>query len=512
MKVVLLSPYLKGRDYGLRILSSCLKKEGHDVKLAFIPKYFAERYDQKELDDITEFSKEAGLIGISVTTNYFNNAAQITQNLKEELDVPIIWGGMHATVMPDESLRYADMACVGEGEEALVELTGKMENGEAFHDVEGIWFNNGESIVRNKVRPLIQDLDAIPFPDHDFKSHYVLLQGRMQKMEEKVLKKWFGTRYQVFSVRGCPFSCTYCCNNTYNAMYPGQKVLRKRNIDSLIEEIVEAKKSLPFIERVNIGDDDFFVRTEEEIKDFAEKYKDKVNLFLRVNGVTPATVSREKLESLPEAGMVHIRMGIQTASERTKKLYNRCFSNEQIEKSASILSGFKNDIEKPSVGYDIILDNPWETEEDLIDTLMFLTRLSPPYKLDLFSLTLYPGTELYSKAEKEGIINADFKDGYTKGTFDGVEDTYLNRLFFLQREYAWVGKRISSQIMFLLTNRTLRNLKISQLLYSLMFARIHLFGTLTKKAKRYRWKKGTNSGSFTRRIKALDRGILGRYG
>ena len=86
-------------------------------------------------------------------------------------------------------------------------------------------------------------------------------------------------------------------------------------------------------------------------------------------------------------------MGIQSGSERTKGIYHRRHSNEQILKSARIISEFNDDVDE--IMYDIILDNPWEADAELAETLMFLTSLPVPYTLNLFSLSFYPATELY---------------------------------------------------------------------------------------------------------------------
>ena len=94
-------------------------------------------------------------------------------------------------------------------------------------------------------------------------------------------------------------------------------------------------------------------------------------------------------------------MGIQSGSQRTLDLYRRPFSNEQVQQAAALLNRYSDSIPAPQ--YDMILDNPWETEEDLADGLRLLSRLPVPFHLQLFSLSLYPGTELQEKAEDEGL-------------------------------------------------------------------------------------------------------------
>lgn len=465
MKVTLISPHPDIQAIGIRTLSASLKREGYDVQILFLPRYFMDRYEDKTLNEVAKLSRTSDLIGISLMTNFFDNAVQLTGKLKETLSVPVLWGGIHPTIRPAECLDYADIVCMGEGEKALVELARRIKDGQDYHDVQNMAFKNNKNIRINKIRPLIQDLDSIPFPDYNYETHYILDGSDIHKMDENLLKEHLGGVYMTMPTRGCPFGCTYCCNNTLNKMYPNQNPIRKRNPDNIIKELVEAKSKLPFIECIKFDDDAFFIYTIEEIREFCEKYKRNIGLPLFITGSTPSTLTKEKLSLLVDAGLKSIRMGIQTGSERTKRLYNRHHSNQQVEKATKIINEFKDKIETPL--YDIILDNPWETEEDLIETLMFLAKLPTPYNIILYSLTFYPETELYRRAKREGIITDDLKDVYRK-YYHGCKRTYLNRLFFLLNDYASGRGGISLNTMSLLTNRKLRQLRLSWLLHSLM--------------------------------------------
>lgn len=465
MKVILISPYSEIQSIGIRTLSACLKIEGCDVLLVFLPRNFMDRYEDETLDEVVNISKGAGLIGISVLTNYFDNVVQLTQRLKKDLNVPILWGGIHATIRPAECLNYADMVCIGEGEETVVELARKMKDGQDYHNIQGIWLKNNDNIIANKIRPLIQDLDSIPVQDYDYLTHYILDGKSIRKMDEGLLKKSTGGTYITMPTRGCSFGCSYCCNNTLNKMYPNQKPVRKRSVDNIIKELAYVKSKLPFIERIMFDDDAFFIYTIEEIREFCLKYKENIGLPLLIYGETPLTLTREKLSLLVDAGLTLIRIGIQTGSERTKRLYNRTYSNQQVEKVVNIINDFKDRIRQPQ--YDIILDNPWETAEDLIETLMFLSKLPTPYVLNLFSLTFFPETELYRIAKRDGFLINDPKDVYHK-CYSVCKKTYLNRLFFLLNDYAPRGWKISPNTMSLLTNRKLRQLKLNWLLYLIL--------------------------------------------
>ena len=185
---------------------------------------------------------------------------------------------------------------------------------------------------------------------------------------------------------------------------------------------------------------------------------------LIITGATASTLSKEKLVLLVDAGLIEIRMGIQTAGTITKKLYKRPHTNQQIENAVRMINEYKD---KLRAKYDIILDNPWETDQDQIEALMFLSKLPVPYWLTLFSLNFFPGTDIYRKAKKEGFIKDDMNDIYRK-RMHGCKKTYLNSLFFLLRDYAFIEIGISKKIMFLLTHKKIKQLHLHWSLFAII--------------------------------------------
>jgi anaerobic magnesium-protoporphyrin IX monomethyl ester cyclase len=462
MKVILISPYLDISPVGIRILSACMKKEGHDVKLIFLPRYDSERYEETTLNALIDISKNADLIGISVMTGSLENVVQITKTLKKNLDAPIIWGGFHPTIRPKECLEYADIICLGESEESFVELTNRIEKGQDYFNIKGMWFKNNDDIIKNSLAHLPQDLDALPFPDYDFSTHYILDGNIIHKMNQQLLKKHI-RGYTTLATRGCPFGCTYCCNNVINKMYAQEKILRKRTVNNIINELIYAKQFLPIMEDVTLDDDAFFLMYNlKEMEEFCIKYKKFIGLPLIITGASPATLTKEKLSLLVKAGLKFLIVGIQTGCEKTKKMYKRNYPNKKVIETVRMINQFKNKL--ASVEYDVILDNPWETDEDLVETLMLFSRFPTPYILSIYSLTLYPETELYHKAKSDGTITNDRKDVYLK-YYHSCKKTYLNSLFFLLKDYSRFGLKISPHKMDLLANKKFRKSNLSKLLY-----------------------------------------------
>ena len=95
MKISLISVFPGIHDFGLRTISACLKQAGHDVNLFFLMKEYHKKYSETIMNNLVELTKESHMVGISVVTNFFDNAIQITQKLRNNYDFPILWGGIH---------------------------------------------------------------------------------------------------------------------------------------------------------------------------------------------------------------------------------------------------------------------------------------------------------------------------------------------------------------------------------------------------------------------------------
>lgn len=477
MRITIISPYnTVAWDFTTRILSAVLKKQGYETRLLFLPLFAGKhKIEAKELKHLVELSANSDLIGISLMTNFFNIAVQITQALKKNLNIPVIWGGVHPIIRQNECLEYADMICTGEGEEVLVEIMKRFEKRHDINDIPGLGYRIKDRVFINNPRPLIQDLDSLPFPDYECANDYLFKNGSICKIDKNLIKedmtkcvyssKEKYSVYHTITSRGCLFSCTYCFNSTSNKIFPDGKKIRKRSIDNIIKELSAAKRTLPFINCVLINDDNFFFRSKEEIVYFAKEYKEKIGSPLWITGLNVLQFNKENFSWLVNAGLRFIRMGIQTGSDRINKMYGRYYSSRQTMAVVKEINKFRDRIAPPS--YDFILDNPWESENDLAETLMLLSRLPRPYIIELFSLTLYPATVLYQKAKKEGIIKNDLQEVYNH-FYSKVKPTYLNKLFQLIYVYSCKGYYISPKVMFLLINPILRNLKFSYLLYGLL--------------------------------------------
>jgi anaerobic magnesium-protoporphyrin IX monomethyl ester cyclase len=457
MMVTLISVYETASAYGLRLLSAVLTQAGFETRLVFLPREteglpwdgFRYPYPQAVLDQLTELAVESDLVGISLTTNYFYNAAQITQHLRRSTSAKIVWGGIHPTVRPEECLEYADFVCVGEGEEALLELAHRLKDGGGHDGIDSVWYRQDEQIVRTPLRPPPTNLDAYPFPDYGLANSFVLHQGQIQPLNLELLY-YYSRRlgrsdgvatYETVMTRGCSYSCTYCCNNALRAIYRGKWRIRRRSVENVISELEHVVARFPGFSLVQFNDDEFLSEM-ETVRAFSSAYPQAVDIPFVVVGFQPPMVDRERIALLVDAGMKTLHMGIQTGSMNTmRRLYHRPVRREQILQATQVLASFADRLDPPA--FDLILDNPWETDEDQLETLSLLLKIPRPYQLQIFSLTLYPGTELYERGRREGLLHDEMSQVFEKHYVLEHERTYINCLFELvqsQRAPRWLMK------------------------------------------------------------------------
>ena len=188
--ITLISPYPSIHSFGLRSISAYLKNNRFRTQIVFLPRQFTKPYSHRTVIELVKLCENSRMVGISLTTNFFDNVVQLTQALKAALDLPVLWGGIHATVRPEESLNYADMVCIGEGEESVLDLMTRLRSGETLLDTAGIWFKADGEIIRNEVRLPPHNLDLMPFPDYDFSDHFVLDGDEDRRVDEELLQEY----------------------------------------------------------------------------------------------------------------------------------------------------------------------------------------------------------------------------------------------------------------------------------------------------------------------------------
>ena len=438
--------------FGVRSLSSYLRSRGHDTRLVFLPGSigmyrtegtYAYSYSKQVQDDLIELVQGTDIVGFSFFTSYVTRAMQLSELIRSHTDIPIIWGGIHATSMPDEALQYADMVCIGEGELTLLEVMQRLDAGQSISGVQGIHLRTPDgTIERNPLRPLIADISALPFYDYSNSGHFILNRssGRIEPLTESLLEEAMPVMprldggmtkaYRTITDRGCPHKCSYCNVPFLKQLYKDDKTpfLRARNPENVIAELQQRIEQFSFLKAVHIIDDTFFARSTEYLTTFSRLYRELIGLPLYVQA-SPNTLTEKKLKLLLDAGAVYLEMGLQTGSDAIRKMYHRPESNEKMIQAGTLLNKYRKQLVPPD--YHIILDNPWETPKDTLETARLLARLPRPFGLALSSLLFFPGTELFYQAQKEGLIKDIVTDVYQKPFFVPPKKSYANFMVYL---------------------------------------------------------------------------------
>jgi radical SAM superfamily enzyme YgiQ (UPF0313 family) len=319
----------------------------------------------------------------------------------------VFWGGPHCVGAPELGLRHADGICFSEGDEAVPELVARLERGGDWKGTPNFAFLADGRAVKNAVLPPFRDLDGLPYYDYDLEDQY-LLDGKLISLTMERLKpRLLGpphrtpTLYYMAS-RGCPHNCSYCHNCRYHAMW-GSSPLRLIGVDRALDEIEYQIKRFGCIEFVGFFDDDFFQRSPAQLERFAKEYKRRIGLPFGVM-VSARTYRRDKMDLLVDAGLTVIEMGVQSGSQRVlDEVFNRPLSIVKTKEVAREIGGY---VRRRGVTLllDFIIDNPWETREDVYQTVRYLLDVPPRTLPNVFLLTYFPGTPVYDRAVAEGII------------------------------------------------------------------------------------------------------------
>jgi len=176
-----------------------------------------------------------------------------------------------------------------------------------------------------------------------------------------------------------------------------------------MEELSYIGKKLPFFSTLSIQDDSLFMNEIRWINDFSEKYKRKINKPLRA-ALMPKFGTNERLKPLAEAGLTYIGIGLQGSSRLNKEIYGR------KESSESFLQAVYNYKKLGIVGrIDVIVDNPYEQEDDLLEIANTLNEIPKPFAISVFTLTLFRGTKMTTMAERDGMAHLFAGDPYVPG-------------------------------------------------------------------------------------------------
>ncbi len=420
MKVTFVYPDLNLGKFNLGIgyLSAVLKRANHATELIHLKEHigrdeFISRLKQSNPD----------LVAISSCTNMMPYSRELASWAKQASDkTPVICGGVHPTLCPEESVNFDgfDMICLGEGEEALLELCDKLQKSADITSIRNLWVKQGSRIYKNEIRPLINDLDNLPFADRSIFSSESLIE------DDKL-----GATFVMVS-RGCPYSCSYCSNQAFHELYRGKgSYLRFRSVGNIIQELDSLKSRYDAI----IFHDDILPLNKEWLRGFAKQYKADIGLPFVCN-LRVELAQKDSLELLKDAGCIQVCLGVESGNDFIRKeIMHRNMSREQIIQAfhACRRLGIK------TKSFNMV-GLPFEDMGKVLETIKLNVEADP----DIIQVSIfypYPGTELFEMSRKNNFITNKNLVSYFDGSILSLPTMNQNQIYFARKRFVKMFKR-----------------------------------------------------------------------
>ncbi|OGR97982.1 MAG: hypothetical protein A2902_00095 [Elusimicrobia bacterium RIFCSPLOWO2_01_FULL_64_13] len=393
-KILFISDNMLDEGLGIMSLSSYLKTSGHGVDFTLLT-------DFNKIDDLFRYidKSDPDLIGFSLMTPQVDAFRPITNLIKRNSSRKIIWGGPHCMFMAEDVAKKeaVDFICVGEGEEALLQLMDRLDDGGDYSGISNLWSKKGNTWITNPIGPLEEDLDKYPPPDRDlYYSKYPLLRDFAVK--------------RFITQRGCPYDCAYCFEPSYKIMYKGKGKLMRRNSPArAVQEIRDVIAKYPT--RLVHFSDDVFNLNKEWNREFLRLYKENIDLPWTCNVVVQG-MDDELTRQYKEAGCRGVTFGLETGVEQTRMKLLRKLTPNRIY-SEVVKSFRKHDILYMS---NVMFMLPDETLDHALESMKFQIELQP-FGSRPSMLKLYKGTELARYA----VLN-DLCEGVGEFTYKAKDE------------------------------------------------------------------------------------------
>jgi len=384
MKILLVYPTIglpTSYSCGVGYISAVLKAAGHNVGYRNLP----------SLDDVGPLCREIGetrpdLIGFAATSCQFEQLKTVIPRVRAASKAIIACGGIHPTVQPEclEEIPELDAIVRGEGEFPLLDLANAVQERRDYSRIQNLWVRHEGTIVRNELRPLISDLDVLPFPDLD------------PAETQRAIDDQQGMHRMIFS-RGCSFRCPYCSNHALSDIYRGKGVYhRLRSPEKALAEIQRDADRFKF--RFLFFDDDTISLNKTWFTEFFTLYRQRFNFPFYCN-LRPGTLSQPMAQLLKAAGAKGVALGIEHGDEKFRKsVLGRGHSNEEIRHTVELC---RNEGIEEVYGQ-VMIGLPFETVELHLETVRLCRSLRIiPFR---YIYQPYPGTALAKVCEQNHWI------------------------------------------------------------------------------------------------------------
>lgn len=438
-----------GTFYMPYFLSYCcgvVEREGFNVKLVDA---VANEWDEKQTLEFVKKLKPS-LVVVDTSTPSIYNDVKIASKIKNSGVRHVSLVGTHPTRLPNETLNLSekiDSICRGEYDETVAELAEKLEAGKPLKGTRGLTYRKNKKIIHNPDRPLIKNLDSLPFVSEVYKKHLDV-------------KKYFYAsltwpQVTILTARGCPFNCSFC-------PIPFKNSYRARSPENVAQEFEYIQNELPYVKEVMIEDDTFPV-----LKDRTKKICDLLaenDNRLRWSCNARVDVDFDTLKSMKKAGCRLMCVGFESPKQKV-------LDNVHKKTTKQLQLDFMEKTRKLGllVNGCFILGLPGDTKESITETIEFAKNLNPD-TAQFYPLMVYPGTEAYEWAKKNGYLETeDFSEwirenGYHSTTVSGPSMTSQELLELCdkaRKEFYFRCGYISMKARQVITNRDelLRTLK-----------------------------------------------------
>jgi radical SAM superfamily enzyme YgiQ (UPF0313 family) len=305
---------------------------------------------------------------------------------------------------------------VGEGEYALRDLCSALSEDRDVSLIPNIWSKKNGKIFKNPPRPLISDLDKLPYPDRSIFSYKKLMEGR----EDMIF---------FMASRGCPYGCPYCCNHALRDVYnTPDKWVRFRSVENVIQEIESVLKDYPSTKHVAFFDDILALR-KDWFKEFTQQYKSRIRLPFRCNMRANYLADEETVKMLREAGCKRVIIGLESGNEYIRnKIIERNMPESILIKAGKLCKEY---------GIELATYNMLGVPEESFSAMLETVKLNAKIKADFTYASIYypfKNTILYELCKKKNLLTDRIVTDYVEGSVLNFDRLTNIRILFI-RDY-----------------------------------------------------------------------------
>ncbi len=387
--------------YYLAYATGNLEKKGFRTKL--LDAVANEWSHEETLRFVRNFRPD--LVVIDTSTPSIYNDVHIASKIKNIGVRHVSLVGTHPTKLPEETLNLSkniNSVCRGEYDETVVELAETIEKGKDLKEVKELSYRKGKKIIHNPYRPLIKNLDSLPFVTEVYKKHLDIRKYFYASLT------W--PQVTILTARGCPFSCSFC-------PIPFKSSYRYRSPENVADEFEYIQNEIPYVREVMVEDDTFPVIKERTIKICDLLLKKNIRLKWSCNA--RVDMDFETLKMMKKAGCRLLCVGFETPKQKV-------LDNIHKKTTKQLQTDFMENTKDVGllVNGCFILGLPGDTKETIKETIEFAKELNPD-TVQFYPLMVYPGTEAYEWAKRSGYLKTE---DYSKWiTSEGLHTTTVSR-------------------------------------------------------------------------------------